>query len=323
MATSRKNTPTPRQPMSRDERRHVVSLQKHKARRRKKIISLVLLALLIAFVGVVLSLTVFFHITEIEVENSSYYNESEIIEAGKIELQDNMFLADVKQAAENIQTTLPYIEQVSIKRSLTGKMTYTVTETRAAMAFFDNGEYIILSPTGKVLERSLIISEHVCVIEGVEFSEALEGYTVELADMMSADGSTVLRDKDKLLEDLVTAYDGNEKYLNRNITQIDLSDINNLQMIYQYRILLKCGDVSKLDQTLKFAGAIIERLDGENPNYKGTVDLTIENKAYYNEGDIDTTAPVTEAVTEAPTDENGETVMTADEVEKATDTDEN
>jgi hypothetical protein len=93
-----------------------------------------------------------------------------------------------------------------------------------------------------------------------------------------------------------------------------MSDINNLEMIYEYRILLKCGEISKLSKTLEFAGAIIGRLDGENPNYKGIVDLRIENKAYYNEGDFETTTePPTEKTQEPLTDENGEAIETETE----------
>lgn len=295
--------------MSRDEKRHVVSLQKHKQRKRRKVLTLFLLILLIAVVGVVLSLTVFFRITQINVAQSTIYSDKQIIKASGIKLSENMFLTDSEKAAKKIETALPYISDVSIKKSITGKMTLTVTETRAAMAFLDGEQYVLISPVGKVLERESIISEHVCVVEGINYSKAVEGKTIVLADMMSLDGETVLRSGEKLLEDLINAYKGNEEYLGADISEIDMSDINNLEMVYQYRILLKCGDISKLESTLKFAGAIIERLNGENPYYKGTVDLRIENKAYYNEGDFEAeTEEPTEKTDEPVTNENGETV---------------
>jgi hypothetical protein len=301
--------------MSRDEKRHVVSLQKHRARRRKRIISLVVLALLIVVVGVVLSLTVFFHITEIAVQNVTVYSESDIIDSSGITLHSNMFLIDAKQAAADIEKKLPYIESVTVKRSLTGKLTLIVEETKAAMAFTEDDGYLLISPKGKVLERSLLISEHVCLVKGLTYSSAVEGETIRIDDMLASDGTTVLRDGEKLLDDLILAYGDGEKYFHSDISEINLSNINNLYMVYQYRILLKCGDISKLDQTLKFAGAIIERLDGENPLYRGTVDLTIENKAFYNEGDFEVeteeaTEPVTEKPQEQQTDENGEPVTT-------------
>lgn len=316
------NTPKnnrPRQPMSRDEKRHVVSLQKHKARRRKRIISFFILGLLIVIVGVVLSLTVFFHITEIVVENSTVYSDSDIVEASGIQLQSNIFLIDAKQAASSVEKTLPYIEEVTVKRSPTGKLTLIVQETKAAMAFEEDDGYLIISPKGKVLERSMIISEHVCLVKGLTYSSAEEGSAIVISDMLASDGETVLRDGEKLLSDLVLAYGDGEKYMGGNISEINLSNINNLYMVYQYRILLKCGDISNLDQTLKFAGAIIERLDGENPLYRGTVDLTIENKAFYNEGDFEqeTEEATEEASAEPQTDENGETV-TSQESEEGT-----
>ncbi|MBE6836114.1 MAG: FtsQ-type POTRA domain-containing protein [Ruminococcaceae bacterium] len=310
MKTTRNSPPVNRQPMSRDEKRHVISLQKHKQRKRRKAITLVLLVLLIAVVGVVLSLTVFFRITQVNVVASTIYPDEQIVEASGIKLSENMFLTDSEKAAKKIQGTLPYISDVKIKKSLTGKITLTVTETKAAMAFVEGENYLIISPVGKVLERSKLISEHVCVIEGVSYSEAEEGKTIVLSDMTAADGETVLRTGDKLLEDLLIAYRGSEEYLGGNISEIDMSDINNLEMIYEYRILLKCGDISKLDNTLKFAGAIIERLNGENPYYTGTVDLRIENKAYYNEGDFETE---TEPETEEATDKNSEKTEDADD----------
>jgi predicted nucleic acid-binding Zn ribbon protein len=305
------------QPMSQDERRHVVSLKKHKQRQRRKMLTLFLLVLLIAVVGVVLSLTVFFKITQINVVDSTVYGKKQVIEASGIKVNENMFLTDSEKAAKKIETALPYISDVSIKKSITGKMTVTVTETKAAMAFEDGENFLIISPEGKVLERAKIISENVCVVEGVTFKEAKEGKTVVLADIMSSDGETVLRTGEKLLEDLILAYKGSEEYLGCKISQIDVSDINNLEMVYEYRILLKCGEISKLDETLKFAGAIIERLNGENPYYKGTVDLRIENKAYYNEGDFETTTEEpTDEKDEPVTDKNGEPVESDENAEQ-------
>ncbi len=292
--------------MSRDERRHVVSLQKHKQRKRRKMITLVLLVLLIAVVGLVLSLTVFFRITAINVAQSTIYSDEQIVNASGIKISENMFLTDSEKAAKKIEEALPYISDVSIKKSITGKMTLTVTETKAAMAFLEGEQYLIINPEGKVLERSRIISEHVCLVSGVGYTEATEGKTIVLSDLKASDGETVLRTGEKLLEDLVTAYKGNEEYLSGKISEIRLDDINNLEMVYEYRILLKCGEIGKLESTLKFAGAIIERLDGENPYYKGTVDLRIENKAYYNEGDFEEKSE--EPSQEAVTDENGEAV---------------
>lgn len=312
------NSKRPSEPMSRDERRNIISMKKVKQRRRRKIISYTVLLLLLIGIGTSLSLTVFFHIEKVEVTNSAKYDSESIIAASGLKLQDNMFLTNMKQAALNIETNLPYVERAKIKRHLSGKITVELVETTADMAFLKDAGYLLVSGKGKCLEYAEIIPESVALVEGAEISSYEIGQIITLSDLLAADETTVLSDGKNQLENLIKANESANTYLSGDITGLDISNINNLMMVYQGRILLKCGDVEKIDATLKFAKAIIERLDEENPNYIGTIDLTIENVANYNEGEFDTTTqPVTQPTTQ-PVSQTNPQAAESTEPEKTT-----
>lgn len=294
--------PNKRPQMSRDETRKVVSLQRMKARRRRKILSYSALLIILVIVGVVLSLTVFFHIEKIEVVSDSIYNNESIITATEIKLQDNLFLTNTKQAAEKIEKALPYISQAKIKRHLSGKLSIELVETSAKMAIEKDGEYIFINENGKVLEQSSILSEVVSLVEGVEINSAEVGTTISFLDKTTQNESgekTVINNGDKVLENLTASFAATQANITGQITKINLTDMSNVNIVFDGRILLKCGDATKINDTLKFASAIIKKLNEENPNYLGTINLTIEKKASFSEGDFEittTTEPVSEQI---------------------------
>ena len=66
------------------------------------------------------------------------------------------------------------------------------------------------------------------------------------------------------------------------------------------RINLEVGMVSTLEQKIDFIKATLDKLNSDEPGFEGSIDFTVENKAFVNEKtEQTTTAPTVAAQPEA------------------------
>ncbi len=79
-----------------------------------------------------LGATVFFQVETIAVVGNSRYTSEEVIAASGVEIGDNLFQMNKNQISQNILQQLPYIGEVTPKRSLPSTITFQVTEIQAA-----------------------------------------------------------------------------------------------------------------------------------------------------------------------------------------------
>lgn len=90
---------------------------------------------LLCVVGVIVALTVgatvFFRVETVTVTGNQRYTQEEIIAASGIEVGDNLYGLNKIRIDQNIRTTLPYIGDLTINRSLPSTIVITVTEWEA------------------------------------------------------------------------------------------------------------------------------------------------------------------------------------------------
>lgn len=132
-------------------------LKKRKARqrrirRRRMIIGFSLFVVLLAVVGVILSLTVLFPINNISAKGSEKYTAEQIISSSGIKKGDNLFVSSVK--TEDLRKKLPYIESVKIKRTLPDSISITVKDAQPYACYYCEELYYTVSKSGYVLEST-------------------------------------------------------------------------------------------------------------------------------------------------------------------------
>lgn len=93
----------------------------------------------IVIVAVIFVMSVFFRVSDIKVEGNTHYTDAEIIRAIDIEQGDNLFFFDRFSAISRVFAKLPYIEQVSVDRSLPNKVVISVVESEA-LAYLELGD---------------------------------------------------------------------------------------------------------------------------------------------------------------------------------------
>ena len=101
------------------------------------------LVIMLALVAaVVFGVAVFFKVSRVEVQGNSLYSAEQVVQASGIEVGDNLL------------TQLPYVEQVSVGRSMPDAVILEVQESTARFAVMSDTNVIwLINSSGKALER--------------------------------------------------------------------------------------------------------------------------------------------------------------------------
>lgn len=329
--------------MSKEEQRRAHRDERQRQNKFRMRIFYIAIIVFVLIVGLVLSFTVFFHVSKVEIRGYSIYSESEIEAVSGVKKGDNLFLINQSKVKEHITEKLPYIGDVEVKISLPNKLIVTVFETSIKCAALTSEGYVLLNEDAKVLGTVANLDEVYAgaILEGgkefkieepVEEEIPTEEVTTpaEETDVPAEEAETpaepettqndsakyVLADKEFVVLKGVTiksAKDGKiatfdtdkgvsiyseiiHLFMENNIkgiTELDLSDLYNIVMKYEDRIDVKVGSVTNLENKMAFAAQVIKDQDAATPDQAGTIDLTIDKKAYFQ--------PATSSTTQATT----------------------
>ncbi len=280
--------------------------QRRKKNRRKKLIIRSVVCLVFLCAGIILALTMFFNISEITVTGDTVYSADDVTSSSGVSIGDNLIFISKSKINEQITTELPYVGSVKIKRHLPTGLELIITKTDAVYAVVINGYYTLLDGNGKVLETELeYVGENIILLN--------------IGDIESAEtGKTIAVDED-YLEKLVNLRTVYEECGIDGITAIDLSDLYDIKLTYQGRIILELGETNKenLSKKLALGKAAIDTQNEENELYRGTINLSVDGKGYWSE-ETSTTEPQT-VVDESTTETaEGESATKSEQTESTT-----
>lgn len=247
--------------------------QKRKLKSKyRKILYSIVLAIFIAIVLVVLSLTVLFKIEAISIEGNVKYDTELIAQNIPIELQTNLFLADTKNAEKMLETNLPYIHDVHIKRKIPSKLIVTVNEAETFYTVKDkDSTYILMDDNFKVLETNLAEPpEGVLLLDSVAIDTATVGNPLAFSDP-------------KIQELLVKINDEIKKLRIEEITSIYATDGEHGYAVFDNRLVINLGNDSDLEDKFYTALAIIDQLHKTKPQVEGEINVTNGKQYYFTE----------------------------------------
>lgn len=267
-----------------EERQIRVKQLKRKRNIRKAIVAVGFLLVLTIFASPILILTLF-RVKSFDVEGVSAYSNEEIISASGITPGKNLLFADLDEAAENIEKTLPFTDEVQITKKLPDKIIIRYETTEKAYAIgMSNGLYALADNNLKVLEITGKRPAGVALIVGAIPYEANTG-EVAAFDVIGEDEK-----KDEfvdeplvLLQQITSAIVENEM---KDISLISISETNDIYLIYQGRIVLKLGNDSDISSKLSLGSRVINSENTIDPFQFGTVDLSVVTEAVFNPSDM-------------------------------------
>ena len=248
-------------PARRPSRRPSARRRRYHGRGRLTVLTRVLSFVLICS-AIAAALILFFKVQSFVVSGNARYTEQEIIESTGVEVGDNMVLLNKYAISRQITGSLPYVENVSIRRSLPDTLVITVTECRAAAAVQQGNVLWLVSTGGKLLEQAdAVQAEQYPRITGVELLMPEAGGSMEFPAAGNATEAQVLA--------LLTALE--ERDMLGELERIDCSERDELVMSYagRFRVTMNYDDDFGKDMEA------LERVIAElQPNETGTIILT-------------------------------------------------
>ena len=221
-------------------------------------------------VAVIFVMSVFFRVSDIRVEGNSHYTDEEIIRAIDIEEGDNLFFFDRFAALSRVFAKLPYIDEVTVERSLPNKVIITVTESEALA-------YIVLGEENWTIDRSCKVLgkanddelQGLIPIEGISPGTLMIGEKLQTAD----ENQDVVNYVSEVLFQL------EERGLSRRVGRIDFSNPRRVTFTYDGKYTVVLGD--SLRTEYKFGmliSALSQLLDGD----VGIINVSDGNTARFN-----------------------------------------
>ena len=238
--------------------------------RNRRILFGTVAVVVIAAVFAVLSLTVLFNVSEVKVAKAGkHYQPEQIIEAADVEVGDNMVATNWDRVKEKVEQKLPYVLSLEIKKTVSGKITFSVVDDTATLVFKTSKGYALADANCKVLEivKEKPKNKGLTLLTVKNRINADPGETISFAD----DGESILYDT------IRTAIKNSGI---GSITGIDISDPENIYLEYQSRYRLYLGNSEDIEYKLREAKKIIAEEDENDPNQIGEINLSILKKVY-------------------------------------------
>lgn len=264
-------------------------------RRRKRMRPLygLIVAVLVAGVGVSLSATVFFNISTIEIAgNAPQYTAEDIAQASGVHTGDNMMRLDGKAVAQNVTEHLVFVEKAVVKKKFPDTLLITVTPAKSAYNVVDESSTLQVSASGKILRNSPDTDASLPVITG--FHPAVR----EAGEMLTSQDPQ----KDQIFQTLTKRM---AKGLTYPLTEINMEDKYEIVLTFDNRIVFQLGNWSDLEYKITLAQTVMGQLSEDKNGYLYMIG---DNQCSYRDREsveMQTMAPL---VTLA-TDENGNTVL--------------
>ena len=220
-----------------------------------------LLIMLAVVAAIVFGVAIFFKVNTIEVQGNSVYSADQIIEASQIQQGDNLLTVNKALAVGNIKAALPYVEDVSIARSLPDGIIIQVRESVISFAVMtDTNACWLIGPGGKALER----------IEPAAFNENphINGLLISsptAGDSVSSPTPTALA----AALDVMKELDGTG--LLEHIRVIDVEKEYDMTLWYDDRYEIKLGGTDEMAYKIRYLCSILDQL---SEFQAGTIDLT-------------------------------------------------
>ncbi len=243
--------------------------RKKKRRRGKRNYTLhyILLGFIFSVTGVVLSLTVFFKIDTFKVEGNGGIGTDQLIADTGINKGDNLFLANIKRAKENIISGNIRIDGATVSRQLPSTIRIRVTLAKAEYVLYWNKQYYSLSGAGRIIAVD-------------EKNPAPDAVFVAGCDMSGVnEGQYLTTTEQNRLATLNAVVKAVKACGMEQVSHLDLTDIAAIRMIYDNRIEIRIGSVADIEHELARVKQLIDSNIEEDEVL--TIDATLRTGEYF------------------------------------------
>jgi Cell division septal protein len=212
--------------------------------------------------------TVFFRITEIEVEGITRYTKERIISASGTGIDGNLYSFNSDTARENIMASCPFVKDVTVTRTPPNKVTFEIVEDLPVFYVNVFNEHYLLSASMRVLGKTSVGSADMSQL--IQLKLPLINFAVAGIEIKFAESKN-----EKYIQETVTDVVGSP--LAERLDSVDLRDRYNLTMVSDKKYKLLFGTVNEVALRLKLAEKVFQDKMFNSEN-KALIDLTQLNE---------------------------------------------
>ena len=228
----------------------------HPLMRRRLTYFLITSFFLISTVIAVLFFLIICRIGTVNIQNCVYSNQQNVLDSSKAKVGMHIYAIDKEKMEEKIKEANPYVSDVYITRTGLRTLNITLTEDKPSFYIEQNGKFVILSQTLRVLE---IVPNK---------AEAIAKKAAQI--LLPPANDALLREELSFKEEYAEYYDGEcigvlsaiaESYLSGNITYADLSEKFNICVTYKDKYEIRLGSPKDIEEKLSLVSETITFLE--------------------------------------------------------------
>lgn len=224
----------------------------------------------------ILCMTVLFPINTVKVEyNGQYYTSKEIKQSSGVRLGDNLIMLSAGSVADKLQTELPYIGKLTVKKQFPDTVVLNAEETSEYYCLPYGKKYCCLDSNFKVLKITKEYSESLVCVNGIKLKQA-------------EPGKTAVFENERLQETLAKICKSLKKH-KVSAQYIDFSVITDVKLYINERNTVLLGTTADLDEKLDFLYRVIDDMEKKNKQSEGTVNLSYyssKKEGYFTRGEF-------------------------------------
>lgn len=224
---------------------------------------------LLAAAAILLSIKIFFQISDIQVEGNVLYSESDVVKASGLRVGGSSLTVSNWLIAHRIRSELPGISSARVMLTIPDKLYIHVSETHALAVLETEAGPVLLSRECKVVSGYKGDVSDLVHIRGISPVSAEEGELLGVSDGEST--------KLSYLQELLPMLE-REGILSA-VQDIDISNVSDLHFRYQGRLTVRLGVqeklLNKLDRLLRIVN------NEMNAGDSGILDLSTEREGHY------------------------------------------
>ncbi len=229
-------------------RRHQSSKRQRRRKRRHRAY-FALVILLVFGIGLALSMTLFFNVTDIVVNNETDASDEEVVTLSGIRYKDNLVRLDAKTAEQRITAGIAYAENVRVRKKYPSTIEITVEKAKPVANISQSYGYLLVSGSNRVLEELKGDPRpDLIVITGYNPAQGTIGMYLQSED----------EKRDNVLKTLTAAV---EECNNRDIKSIDMTDQSDIIVQFGTNVEFRMGTSVDAVYKLRLAAKTIERLN--------------------------------------------------------------
>ncbi|MEA4912338.1 MAG: FtsQ-type POTRA domain-containing protein [Oscillospiraceae bacterium] len=245
--------------------------RRRKQKKKRRAHALAWLIFIGLAVCVVLSLTVLFPVVSVTVTGDvTSYSQQDILDAAGIETGKNLFSFSAARVKSRICESLPYIENASVHRKMSGEVTIECTESTDFLAIPCGDCCLIINTALKIVARENPDEKGRTEVFGLSPKTPVVGAVLQVSD---AEGTEYLQ----YVIDAIMAEE-----LLPHIVSINVADKLNIALSYEDRLYVMVGTANNIGDKMKMLAHVTSSKLSETET--GYIDLSESGKATLKSG---------------------------------------